>query len=165
MSNLQPPSFMRKLLPLAILLLSFFYNNYTHAQFKSSVISSEDIGTLKCIYVKNVAGNQASEYRIMVVYKNQQFVYKQEQDTIHLKSNEQISQFVTDVKVGLLVINDEEKEFNIKNLNYTLYKNKGYSDNNFIVIANKDLTIKTPINKFFANQLITWLNSIDFGKG
>jgi hypothetical protein len=101
----------------------------------------------------------------MVVYKNQQFVYKQEQDTILLKSNEQISQFVTDVKVGLLVINDEEKEFNIKNLNYTLYKNKGYSDNNFIVIANKDLTIKTPINKFFANQLISWLNTIDFGKG
>jgi hypothetical protein len=101
----------------------------------------------------------------MVVYKNQQFVYKQEQDTIHLKSNEQISQFVTDVKAGLLVISDEEKEFNIKNLNYTLYKNKGYSDNNFIVIANKDLTIKTPINKFFANQLISWLNTIDFGKG
>jgi hypothetical protein len=156
---------MRKLLPIAILLLSFFCNNYTHAQFKSSVISSEDIGTLKCIYVKNVAGNQASEYRIMVVYKNQQFVYRQEQDTIHLKSKEQIAQFVTDIKSGLLVINDEEKGFNITNRNYTLFKNKGYSDNNFIVIANKDLTIKTPINKFFANQLISWLNSIDFGKG
>jgi hypothetical protein len=100
----------------------------------------------------------------MVVYKNQQFVYKQEQDTIHLKAKEQIAQFVTDIKAGLLVIGDEEKEFNIANSDYTLYKNKGYSDNNFIVIANKDLTIKTPINKFFANQLITWLNSIDFGK-
>ena len=100
-----------------------------------------------------------------MVYKNQQFVYKQEQDTIHLKSKEQIAQFVTDIKAGLLVINDEEKGFNITNRNYTLFKNKGYSDNNFIVIANKDLTIKTPINKFFANQLISWLNSIDFGKG
>jgi len=156
---------MRKLLPLAILLLSFFCINYTHAQFKSSVISTEDIGTLKCIYVKNVAGNQASEYHIQVVYKNQQFVYKQEQDTIHLKSKEQIAQFVADVKAGLLVIGDEEKGFNITNPNYTLFKNKGYSDNNFIVIANKVLTIKAPINKFFANQLITWLNSIDFGKG
>jgi hypothetical protein len=99
------------------------------------------------------------------VYKNQQFVYKQEQDTIHLKSKEQIAQFVTDIKAGLLVIGDEEKEFNITNPNYTLFKNKGYSDNNFIVIANKVLTIKAPINKFFVNQLITWLNSIDFGKG
>ena len=132
---------MNKLLPLAILFFTFFYSNNTNAQFKSSVISTEDIGTLKCIYVKNVAGQKASEYGIMVVYKNQQFVYKQEQDTIHLK------------------------EFNIANSNYALYKNKGYSDNNFIVIANKDLTIKTPINKFFANQLIIWLNSIDFGKG
>ena len=156
---------MRKLLPLAILLLSFFCVNNTSAQFKSIVISTEDIGTLKGVYLKNESANQISEYHIQVVYKNQQFVYKQEQDTIHLKSKEQIAQFVADVKAGLLVINDEEKGFNITNRNYTLFKNKGYSDNNFIVIANKDLTIKTPINKFFTNQLITWLNSIDFGKG
>ena len=155
---------MRKLLPLAILLLSFFCVNNTSAQFKSIVISTEDIGTLKGIYLKNESANQISEYHIQVVYKNQQFVYKQEEDTIHLKSKEQIAQFVTDIKAGLLVISDEEKEFNIANSNYTLFKNKGYSDNNFIVIANKVLTIKAPINKFFANQLITWLNSIDFGK-
>ena len=156
---------MRKLLPLAILLLSFFCINHTNAQFKSIVILTEDIGTLKGIYLKNESANQISEYHIQVVYKNQQFVYKQEQDTIHLKSKEQIAQFVADVKAGLLVIGDEEKGFNITNPNYTLFKNKGYSDNNFIVIANKVLTIKAPINKFFANQLITWLNSIDFGKG
>ena len=156
---------MRKLLPLAIFLLSFFCINNTNAQFKSIVILTEDIGTLKGIYLKNESANQISEYHIQVVYKNQQFVYKQEQDTIHLKSKEQIAQFVADVKAGLLVIGDEEKGFNITNPNYTLFKNKGYSDNNFIVIANKDLTIKTPINKFFANQLISWLNSIDFGKG
>ena len=156
---------MRKLLPLAILLLSFFCINNTNAQFKSIVILTEDIGTLKGVYLKNESANQISEYHIQVVYKNQQFVYKQEQDTIHLKSKEQIAQFVADVKAGLLVIGDEEKGFNITNPNYTLFKNKGYSDNNFIVIANKVLTIKAPINKFFANQLITWLNSIDFGKG
>jgi len=156
---------MRKLLPLAILLLSFFCINHTNTQFKSIVILTEDIGTLKGIYLKNESANQISEYHIQVVYKNQQFVYKQEQDTIHLKSKEQIAQFVADVKAGLLVIGDEEKGFNITNPNYTLFKNKGYSDNNFIVIANKVLTIKAPINKFFANQLITWLNSIDFGKG
>ena len=156
---------MRKLLHLAILSLCFFCINKTHGQFKSSVISSEDIGTLKGIYLKNESANQISEYHIQVVYKNQQFVYKQEQDTIHLKSKEQIAQFVTDIKAGLLVIGDEEKEFNITNPNYTLFKNKGYSDNNFIVIANKVLTIKAPINKFFVNQLLTWLNSIDFGKG
>ena len=156
---------MRKLLPLAILLLSFFCINHTNAQFKSIVILTEDIGTLKGIYLKNESANQISEYHIQVVYKNQQFVYKQEQDTIHLKSKEKIAQFVADVKAGLLVIGDEEKGLNITNPIYTLFKNIGYSDNNFIVIANKDLTIKAPINKFFANQLITWLNSIDFGKG
>jgi len=156
---------MRKLLPLAILLLSFFCVNNTSAQFKSIVISTEEIGTLKGIYFKNVNANNVSEYGVDVIYKNQQFVYRQEQDTIHLKSKELIAQFITDLKTGLLVIGDEEKGFSITNSNYTIFKNKGYSDNNFIVIANKDLTIKAPINKFFANQLITWLNSIDFGKG
>lgn len=156
---------MRKLLPLAILFICSFCVNHISAQSKSNVISTEDIGTLKGIYFKNLNSNKVSEYGVHVIYKNQQFVYKQEQDTIHLKSKEQIAQFITDLKTGLLVISDEEKEFNITNPNYTLFKNKGYSDNNFIVIANKVLTIKAPINKFFANQLITWLNSIDFGKG
>jgi len=156
---------MRKLLPLAILFICFFCVNPINAQFKSSVIATEEIGTLKGIYFKNVNSNKVSEFGVQVIYKNQQFVYKQEEDTIHLKSKEQIAQFVTDIKAGLLVISDEEKKFNIANSNYTLFKNKGYSDNNFIVIANKVLTIKAPINKFFANQLITWLNSIDFGKG
>jgi len=156
---------MRKLLPLAILFICFFCVNPINAQFKSSVIATEEIGTLKGIYFKNVNSNKVSEFGVQVIYKNQQFVYKQEEDTIHLKSKEQIAQFVTDIKAGLLMISDEEKEFNIANSNYTLFKNKGYSDNNFIVIANKVLTIKAPINKFFANQLITWLNSIDFGKG
>ena len=156
---------MRKLLPLALLVLSFFCLNNTNAQFKTIVIATEDIGTLKGIYLKNETANQNSAYGIQVLYKNQQFVYKQEQDTIHLKSKELIAQFITDLKTGLLVIGDEEKGFSITNPNYTIFKNKGYSDNNFIVIANKDLTIKAPINKFFANQLISWLNSIDFGKG
>jgi len=114
-SNLQPPSFMRKLLPLVILLLCFFCINITNAQSNKSIITTEDVGPLKCFYLKNETANQISEYHIQVVYKNQQFVYKQEQDTIHLKSKEQIAQFVTEIKAGLLVISDEEKEFNIAN--------------------------------------------------
>ena len=106
MSNLQPPSFMRKLLPLVILLLCFFCINITNAQSNKSIITTEDVGPLKCFYLKNETANQISEYHIQVVYKNQQFVYKQEQDTIHLKSKEQIAQFVTEIKAGLLVISD-----------------------------------------------------------
>jgi len=156
---------MKKLLPLAILLLCFFCINITNAQSNKSIITTEDVGPLKCFYLKQETANQISEYHIQVVYKNQQFVYKQEEDTIHLKSKEQIAILIGDLKSGLLVINDEDKELNMSNNNYTIFKNKGYSDNNFIVIANKNLSIKSPINKFFANQLITWLNSIDFGKG
>jgi len=156
---------MRKLYPLAILFISFFYINIAQAQLKKSILTTENIGTLKCTYLKNETANKVSEFGIQVVFKNQQFVYKQEQDTIHLNTKEQVAQFIGDLKTGLLVISDEEKEFNISNSNYSLFKNKGFSDNNFIVIANKGMTIKTPINKFFTNQLITWLNSIDFGKG
>jgi len=156
---------MIKLYPLAILFLSFFYNNSADAQLKKSIINTVEIGTLKCFYIKPETANKVSEYAVQVIYKNQQFIYKQEEDTIHLKSKEQITTLIGDLKSGLLVINDENKELNMSNNNYTIFKNKGYSDNNFIVIANKNLSIKSPINKFFANQLITWLNSIDFGKG
>ena len=69
---------MRKLIPLAILLVLFFCINATSAQSKSSVIATEDIGTLKGIYFKNVNSNKVSEYGVDLIYKNQQFVYKQE---------------------------------------------------------------------------------------
>ena len=61
---------MRKLLPIAILLLSSFSINSISAQFKSSFISTEEIGTLKCIYFKNVNTNNVSEYGVDVIYKN-----------------------------------------------------------------------------------------------
>ena len=79
---------MKKLFPLAILLLCFFCINITNAQSNKSIITTEDVGPLKCFYLKQETANQISEYHIQVVYKNQQFVYKQEQDTIHLKSKE-----------------------------------------------------------------------------
>ena len=156
---------MRKLFPIAFILFSFFIFSQTNAQIKTFVITSEDIGTLKCSYLKKEQSNINTEFSIQIIYKNQQFVYKQEQDTIHLKSKAQIIQFVNDLRLGLNVINDEEKDLNIQNNLYTIVKNKGYSDNNFIVFVNKNFTIKTPVNKFFVNQLINWLNTIDFGKG
>ena len=156
---------MRKLFPIAFILFSFFIFSQTNAQIKTFVIATEDIGTLKCSYLKTEQSNINVEYSIQIIYKNQQFVYKQDQDTIQLKSKGDIDKLINDLKLGLIVINDEDKDLNINNSNYTLFKNKGYTDNNFIVIANKALTIKSPINKFFTNQLINWLNSIDFSKG
>jgi hypothetical protein len=156
---------MRKVPPLTLLLLSFFCIISTTAQLHKSIISDEEIGTLKCFYIKQERDNQVLDFAIQIIFKNQQFVYKQEQDTIFIKSKDQIAKFISDLQAGLLVISDEEKEYIITNSNYTLFKHKGFSDNNFIVIANKGLTIKTPINKFFTNQLINWLKAIDFGKG
>ncbi len=156
---------MIKLSPLAILFVSFLFSNIINAQSKINLISSEEIGTLNCNYLKYESANQAIDYSIQIIYKNQQFIYKQEQDTIHLSAKVQISKLINELKSGLLIINEEEKGINIQNENYTIFKNKGYTDNNFLVFANKNLTIKAPVNKFFTNQLITWLTSIDFGKG
>ena len=156
---------MRKLFSLALLFISFFSFSQSKAQVKALIIANEEIGNLKCNYLKMEHPNLNTEYCVQIIYKNQQFVYKQEQDTIQLKSKLDIVKLISDLKLGLAVINDEDKDVNIDNSNYTIFKNKGYTDNNFIVIANKQLTIKSPINKFFTNQLISWLNSIDFGKG
>ncbi|MGI9137574.1 MAG: hypothetical protein ACR2IM_00905 [Sediminibacterium sp.] len=129
------------------------------------IITSEEVGSLNCNYLKLETANNNYDYSIQIIYKNQQFIYKQEQDTLFLRTKDQVSQLINELKSGLLVINDEEKGISIQNDQYTIFKNKGYTDNNFIVFANKPLTIKAPLNKFFTNQLITWLNSIEFGKG
>ena len=156
---------MRKLYPLAILFVFFLFTNNANAQSKVTLITNEEIGSVNCNYYKYENADHTFSYCIDIIYKNQQFIYKQEQDTIHLKSKAEIYKLTNDLKSGLLIINDEEKEMNIQNDGYTIFKNKGYSDNNFIVIAKTDMTIKAPLNKYFLNQLITWMDTIDFGKG
>lgn len=154
---------MRKLSPLVILLFFIFNTVGSLAQSKSKLIQSEDFGNIQTKYLKS--DDQNNSYLIEIIIKNQKYIYTPEQDTLRLKSKEELSSFISHLNEGLKVIDDEEKDIDIKSLDYSIYKNKGYSDNKFLVIANADKSIITPMNKFFINQLVNWLKLVDFGKG
>jgi len=157
---------MRNLTPLGILLLFLFSSATVFAQSKITTINSEEIGTLNVSYLKLEYGaNQKTDYAVYVIYKNQNYIYKQESDTIRLNSQQNIAQLMSDLKAGLLLIDDETKGYSYTGHGYTLEKNIGYSENKFLAFVNKEKAIKTTLNKYFVNQLIDWLTAVPFGKG
>ncbi|MCX6331606.1 MAG: hypothetical protein NTZ82_03115 [Bacteroidetes bacterium] len=155
---------MRKLIPLAIFIL-FCISPSLFAQSNIKVISSVEMGNLQCKYLKLESAHSLSNYTIHIIFLSQKFIYKPEQDTIQLKTNDQVSKLINELKAGILVIDDEEMDINIQNETYSIYKNKGYTENKFLVIANRDKKVITPVNKYFIQQLIDWLKGVDFGKG
>jgi len=155
---------MLKLIPLAVLTL-LFISPSINAQSNSKIISSDEMGQLQFKYFKIETANSTINYNIHIIFKSQKYIYKPEQDTIKLNSNEQIVKFINDLKAGILVIDDEDKEIHIQNDTYSIYKNKGYTENKYLVIVNKDKNVISPVNKYFIQQLIDWLKAIEFGKG
>lgn len=156
---------MRNHLPQGLLLILLFANSTIFAQTKISTIKSEEIGTLEVSYVKlEQATSQKTDYAVQVIYKNQNYIYKQESDTIRLNSQQQLNQLISDLKAGLLLIDDETKGHIFTGHGYTLEKNLGYNENKFLVFVNKEKAIKTTLNKYFVNQLIDWLSTVGFGK-
>jgi len=136
-----------------------------NAQSNSKVISSDEMSGLQWKYSKIESANSAINYTIQIIFKSQKYIYKPEQDTIKLTTNEQTVKFVNDLKAGILIIDDEDKEIHIQNETYSIYKNKGYAENKFLVIANNEKNVITPVNKYFIEQLLDWLKTIEFGKG
>ena len=157
---------MRNLIPQGLLLLFLLSSTTVFAQSKITTINSEEIGTLSVSYLKiEREANQKTDYAVYVIYKNQNYIYKQESDTIRLKSQQQLNQLINDLKAGLLLIDDETKGNSFTGHGYTLEKNIGYSENKFLAFVNKEKAIKTTLNKYFVNQLIDWLTAVPFGKG
>jgi len=157
---------MRNLIPHGLLLLFLFTSTSVFAQTKTTTINSEEIGTLNVSYLKLLnEANQKNDYAVYVIYKNQNYIYKQESDTIRLNSQQNVAQFINDLKAGLLLIDDETKGNSFTGHGYTLEKNIGYSENKFLSFVNKKKAIKTTLNKYFVNQLIDWLTAVPFGKG
>ena len=157
---------MRNLIPHGLLLLFLFTITSVFAQTKTTTINSEEIGTLNVSYLKLInEANQKTDYAVYVIYKNQNYIYKQESDTIRINSQPQLSQLISDLKAGLLLIDDETKGHIFTGHGYTLEKNTGYNENKFLAFVNKEKAIKSTLNKYFVNQLIDWLTAVPFGKG
>lgn len=125
-----------------------------------TVIKSSNNGKLNYTY-SAISNNQFS---VDVVFKNDQFIYKQEMDTLKIHSAEAFSLLKQDLQNALSALQNANSNFKIERANYTLTSNDTGVAGFYIVLSNKAGTISTANNKFQIKVLLEWLNSIDFGK-
>ena len=157
-------------LPLAafVLLLSFCSNtlfaqnssNTIESNSTISIIKFSNNGKLNYSYRK-LANNHFS---IEVIFKNDQFIYKQEIDTLQIQTAEAFTLFKQDLQNALTALQNVNSNFKIERSNYTLSSNDTGVSGFFIVLSNKAGNINTANNKFQIKVLLEWLNTIEFGK-
>jgi hypothetical protein len=157
-------------LPLAAfaLLLSFCSNNLfaqttsntTEYNPVNSLIKYSNNGKLNYSYRK-LANNHFS---VEVIFKNDQFIYKQEIDTLQIHSEEAFTLLKQDLQNALTALQNANSNFKIERSNYMLSCNDTGVSGLFVVLTNKAGIIQTANNIFQIKVLLEWLNSIEFGK-
>ena len=147
-------------IPLAALLSLFVLTGSSLFAQSSSVIKSSNNGKLTYTY----SSLDNSKYSVNVIFKNDQFIYKQEIDTLQIQSAEDFSLLKQDLQSAMSALQNANSNFKIVRSNYTLTSNDTGVSGFYIVLSNKAGTINTANNKFQIKVLLEWLNSIEFGK-
>jgi hypothetical protein len=157
-------------LPLAafVLLLTFCSNNLSAQNTSNSIrtISSNSIikssNNGKINYSYNVANE--NHYSVEVVIKNDQFIYKQEIDTLKIQSQEALTLLKQDLQNALTALQNGNSNFKIAGSNYLVaLEDKGVTGI-FVVLSNPTGAINTANTKFQIKVFAEWLNTIEFGK-
>ena len=154
-------------LPLAafVLLLSLCSNNLfaqyssnsTESNSVNSIIKYNNNGKLNYSYRKLANNN----FSVEVIIKNDQFIYKQEIDTLQIQSAEAFTLLKQDLQNALQNANTN---FKIQRPNYLLFAEDKGVTGLFMVLSNSTGTINTANTKFQIRVLLEWLNTIEFGK-
>jgi hypothetical protein len=157
-------------LPLAAfaLLLSFCSNtlfaqatsNSIETNSTNSILKYSNNGKLNYSYRK-LANNHFS---VEVIFKNDQFIYKQEIDTLQIQSEEAFRLLKQDLQNTLTALQNANSNFKIERSNYMLSCNDTGVSGLFVVLSNKAGNINTANTKFQIKVLLEWLNTIEFGK-
>ena len=150
---------MRKIPHISLLSLFVFVGLNLFAQ-TSTVIKSDNNGKLNYSYTST----SNNSYSIQIVFKNDQFIYKQEIDTLQITSSEAFTLLKQDLQNALTALQNANSNFKITRSNYMLsYHDTGVSGV-FIVLTNKAGNISTANSRFQIKVLLEWLNTIEFGK-
>ena len=157
-------------LPLAafVLLLSLCTNNLfaqstsnsTESNSVNSIIKYNNNGKLNYSYRKLANNN----FSVEVIIKNDQFIYKQEIDTLKIQSAEAFTLLKQDLQNALTALQNVNPNFKIQRLNYLLFAEDKGMTGLFILLSNPTGTINTANTKFQIRILLEWLNTIEFGK-
>lgn len=147
-------------IPLAAFLSLFILSGSSLFAQNATVIKSSSNGKLNYAY-STIADNQFS---VQIVFKNDQFIYKQEIDTLQIQSAEAFSLLKQDLQNAMTALQNANSNFKIERSNYTLSSNDTGVAGFYIVLSNKAGTINTANNKFQIKVVLEWLNSFEFGK-
>ena len=157
-------------LPLAafVLLLSLCSNNLfaqstsnsTESNSVNSIIKYSNNGKLNYSY----SATNTNQYSVEIVIKNDQFIYKQEIDTLQIQSEESFTLLKQDLQNALTALQNANTNFKIQRPNYLLFAEDKGVTGLFMVLSNSTGTINTANTKFQIRVLLEWLNTIEFGK-
>jgi hypothetical protein len=146
-------------LPAFVLLIAFSTNTLS-AQTGTNTIKSSNNGKLNYSY--SVINN--NQYILEVIIKNDQFIYKQEIDTLKIQSAEAFSLLKQDLQNALTALQNVNPNFKIERSNYLLFAEDKGVTGLFMVLSNSNGMINTANNKFQTKVFFEWLNTIEFGK-
>ena len=151
---------MRNLPLAAFVLLIAFSTNTLSAQTETNTIKYSNNGKLNYSYRKLANNN----FSVEVIFKNDQFIYKQEIDTLQIQSAEAFTLLKQDLQNALTALQNANTNFKIQRPNYLLFAEDKGMTGLFILLSNPTGTINTANTKFQIRVLLEWLNTVEFGK-
>ena len=140
----------------ALLLLVTKTSNL-HAQ---NTINKTDNGKVTCEYKKKVDNT----YQVVLIYKNDQFIYTPEIDSVVLQSNDALQNFIKDFQKGMATLDQKDMAFKVQRSDCRLFKYVHSMNGAFISMSNASGSVVTSQNKWEAQQLLDWLVGIQWGK-
>jgi hypothetical protein len=160
---------MRNLPLAAFVLLIACSTNTLSAQSTSNTIGTHSVNSIlkssnngKLNYSYSISNN--NHYSVEVIIKNDQFIYKQEIDTLKIQSPEAFTLLKQDLQNALTALQNANTNFKIQRPNYLLIAEDKGMTGLFMVLSNPTGTINTANTKFQIRVLLEWLNTIEFGK-
>jgi hypothetical protein len=151
---------MRNLSLAAFLLLIACSINTLSAQTGTNTIKYSNNGKLNYSYTLS----NSNKYSVDVIIKNDQFIYKQEIDTLQIQSAEAFTLLKQDLQNALTALQNTNTNFKIQRPNYLLFAEDKGVTGLFMVLSNPAGAINTANTKFQIRVLLEWLNTIEFGK-
>ncbi|MEY3539455.1 MAG: hypothetical protein RL188_872 [Bacteroidota bacterium] len=125
-----------------------------------NIIKSSNNGKLNYSY--SVSNN--NHYSLEIIVKNDQFIYKQEIDTLKIQSLEAFTLLKQDLQNTMTALQNANSNFKIQRPNYLLVAEDKGMTGFFMVLSNPTGAINTANTKFQLKVLLEWLNTIEFGK-
>ena len=126
----------------------------------NNAIKSSNNGKLNYSYIFS----NNNQYSVEIIIKNDQFIYKQEIDTLKIQSPESFTLLKQDLQNAMTALQNANPNFKIQRPNYLLIAEDKGVTGLFMVLSNPTGAINTANTKFQIRVLLDWLNTIEFGK-